>query len=248
MEAIMKIQIGQNLIDFMRGKDKPLIIPYVEHSITTCCTLRCKDCGLFNAQYYFHKEKTAQNFDFTLIKKDMDNFLSAVDEVSIYRLIGGEPFLHPQWDILLKHLYKYKKIKTVEFITNGTVLPDRSVNVLQNPKLEIIISNYGDLSAKMNELISLLKSKKIKYRIANCIKNNWWNAGDNRDRNRNKNDLIEVFKSCHLAKKCKHILNGKLFVCSRDAHAQNLGIFPNDNNSYIELSTHDYTPPPREIY
>jgi len=242
--------------EYFRGQDPvkyektPLNLFYVEMSITTRCTLKCKDCGLFNANYYTNGDKRPENFNTKMLISDMKNFLDAIDEIFTFRLIGGEPFLHPDWDELMKVLYESNKVQIAEIITNGTYIPnEEKLNVLKHPKANVIISNYGKLSTKLNEMETLLKQKKIKYTIANCDDDGWWDPGDNRDRKRSSEKLLHIFNSCHLAKKCKHILNGKLFVCSRDAHAQNLGIFPEDTSSYTNLRNTDYLRERiREIY
>jgi len=213
------------------------IVPYVEVSITTLCTLKCKNCGLYNTNYYFDSKKLPQNFETQSLKTCIENFMDAVDGISVFRLIGGEPFLHPDWDKLLQMLCQSNKVENAEIISNGTFIPSvKKLNVLKHQKVNVVISDYGSLSIQKDAMVAFFVHNQIKYRISNCINDGWWNPGDNRDRMRSFEDRKSVFNSCYLAKKCKHILDGKLFVCSRDAHGQNLGIFPkSDPSSYTCL-------------
>ena len=213
-----------------------LSLPYIEMSITTMCTLRCRDCGLFNARYY-SKCSTAENFDTALLLIDIDLFLKLVDRLKIFRLIGGEPFLHPDWHILLDKACNSEKIEQVELITNGTLLPSYDkLKYLKHQKVKVLISNYGILSSKLNDLLKMFGDEHIAFSDWS-FDGKWWDPGSTAFRNRTIPQLKNIFNSCHIAQKCRHLLNGKLYICSRDAHGQNLGIFPEDKDSCINLRT-----------
>jgi len=211
------------------------VLPYIEMSITTACTLRCRDCGLFTAHYYAHKYRRPENFDATQLSVDIDSLLKLVSEIKIFRLIGGEPFLHPEWHLLLNKVCHSEKIKQVEFITNGTILPSSNkLNALKHPKVKVLISHYGNLSSSFSDLLKLCEDEHIAFSVR-CADGIWWDPGSTAFRNRSVSQLKNIFNSCWLAKKCRHLLHGKLYICSRDAHGQNLGIFPEDENAYINL-------------
>ncbi len=67
----------------------------VEMPITSRCTLRCKDCANL-IPFYANPADT----DTDRIIKDIDDFLSNVDRVYRFAVMGGEAFLHPGLHII----------------------------------------------------------------------------------------------------------------------------------------------------
>ena len=72
---------------------------YLELYVTDRCSLRCKSCILFAPRSC---PQIDRNFDD--VKRDVDLYFKFVDEVAVFRLMGGEPFLYNNIDDLLKFM------------------------------------------------------------------------------------------------------------------------------------------------
>ena len=76
-----------------------LLQDYVELYITDRCTLRCKACILF-APY----AAPPRDRSFSDIRRDIELYFKYVDRVSVFRLMGGEPFIHPHFADIIKFI------------------------------------------------------------------------------------------------------------------------------------------------
>jgi organic radical activating enzyme len=102
--------------------------------------------------------------------------LSAVEQVYYLNVIGGEPFVHPQLQPIFEFALKQPKIKRVSATTNGTIIPRKELlEILRNPKTIVNISDYGDLSAKRDELADILNKNGVRY---NINESSWHEYGD----------------------------------------------------------------------
>ena len=81
------------------------------------------------------------------VKKDIDIVFQYIDELSLLVLVGGEPLLYVPMGELVTYIgEKYKsKIGKVLVITNGTIIPDKSLcEIFLKYGVEVRISNvYG---------------------------------------------------------------------------------------------------------
>lgn len=85
--------------------------------------------------------------------KYMDRLFSAVDSIQIFRILGGEPFLYRDLEAIITKALNSPKVKTVEIVTNGTIMPPGNLTeTLKNPKLKIQISHYGKYSRHAEEI------------------------------------------------------------------------------------------------
>ena len=70
---------------------------HVEMPITTRCNFLCRDCS--NLIPYF---KNPADFDLKMLIRDIDDFLSHVDRVHRFIIMGGETFLYRDLHALIK--------------------------------------------------------------------------------------------------------------------------------------------------
>ena len=126
----------------------------------------------------------------------------------------------------------------ITLITNGTVIPGKSLlKSLQNPKVTVKISDYGELSKK-EELITLLRSSKIKYELT---LQKWYELSAFHKEPLMGTELYHVVAGC-----CKaggngsaYLSDGKLFRCPIQGNLHRLGIFESDRADYVDLRQSD---------
>lgn len=203
-------------------KGEFVFFPQVEIALTTRCSLRCKDCS--NLMQYFENPKDCS---FEINMASVTNFLSEVDYVDRFILLGGEPFLYKELPDILEEIINSDKVKRVWIYSNGTILPQdlKLLKLMNNKKVLLYISNYGQLSTKLEEIKVLCDKKNIELKIAD-ENSEWISAGDLNKRGRSNKELEAQFKNCGLS--CYNMLNGKLCYCARSSSALELGIVKNE--------------------
>ncbi len=67
--------------------------------VTERCTLACSHCNMFMPHFVSPNHR-----DFEIIKSDIDLFFNKVDYVSVFHLVGGEPFLYPHIEDVIRYI------------------------------------------------------------------------------------------------------------------------------------------------
>lgn len=200
-------------------------LPRVEIVLTTYCSLKCRDCS--NLMQYYDKP---YHINADSIIQGLQNLLDSIDSLAQLVLLGGEPFVYPDFVKILEFANKNPKIKSICIKTNGVFkLSDEMVSALKCKKVHLDMSDYGVRSEIVNNNCKLLKKEKIAYFCQD--RKPWFNMGDMTKRNRTKIELAAQYKNCNY--KCRCILNGKLYICPRASHGSDLGFFR--ENLYVDL-------------
>lgn len=156
--------VGQFMSEWMWNARKLNCVFHVDMTITTKCTLSCKHCNLFIP---YHSEHI--NFPYEEMQRNIDLFFERIDFVTYFGLIGGETFLHPDLQKIIRYLGDNygNQIGRITVVTNGTVPPDDTLlEVMKNYEIYLSISDYTDIVAyenKMERLIKKLKEYEIDY-------------------------------------------------------------------------------------
>lgn len=213
----------------LESESSKFIIGHCEVVVTERCTLHCRDCA--NLMQYYQKP---ENLNIHRLIESFDRFLACVDMVLELRVLGGEPFICKDLDMLLNHYAETDKIKRININTNSTVIPNRRViESLKNPKIVVHISNYGINEKQVIEFKTLLYNEKIKYYIHKY--QDWMDIGHMEWKDYSEEQLVKVYQSCIMSK-CHTFYREKFFICPRAAHGMQLGYFPEEINEYVDFS------------
>ena len=215
---------------FERFLDKKLLtLNSLDFVITERCSLRCRECS--NLMQYYAAPK---NFSVEDLKRELDLTCAVFDEIYEIRIIGGEPFVHPNWDEILQYVASKENIKRISIYTNGTLLPsDSQCEVLKATNAWLSISDYDELSRKLEPL----KKKLAAYEIPSEVKAipHWTHCSSFVKHNRTREELAEVFRKC-CARDLATLLNGKLYPCPFISNAMNLKAIPAVENDFVNLT------------
>jgi len=203
--------------------------------VTEKCNLNCSYCNMFIPHYDSPTHKNVDGIFF-----DIDSYFNVVDYVSIFHLVGGEPFLHPNIKDIIEYVEKKYSSRIDKFIitTNGTVLPKEEVlETLKHSNVILSVSNYTDelekLSKKVNRVINTYKDLKINHYVRDNIK--WYDFGDLRlKKNKSIEDLIKHFDRCTAP--FRGLNGGKFYYCHLNTSAVLTKKFPLNENDYVDLS------------
>lgn len=229
--------VEKNLVTDKLNLDRQnaLVIPSMGVLISTRCNLRCKGCNHLR-EYY----KPSDNFDIEAARifDDLGRVLDAVDFVYTLVIVGGESFLHKDFENIIDRALRLPKIGIVQIITNGTVVPkdERAFELLSGPRVIVEISGYGDkIPKKLQENVKLFIAKmdkfNVNYRYTKQMQ--WFDFGDFEDRGYSKEELSRVYSSCICVS--NDLFDGKLHKCSRSVFGTYLGKIPDFSSDYVDV-------------
>ena len=227
--------VGQFMSEWMWTAKQMNCVFHVDMTITTKCTLNCRHCNLFIP---YHKEHV--NYSFDELKKNIDLFFERIDFVTYFGLIGGETFLHPDLEKLIKYLgenYR-KQIGRITVVTNGTVPPkDSLLELIKKYEMYLSISDYTDVvqyGEKMKTLVKRAKEYGIDYSRNDSIV--WTDFGfPEHPYKRTPEELEEHLKSCRPNWNALH--DGRFYYCNVSLCAERSGMFRLQNEDSIYLAS-----------
>lgn len=191
---------------------------------STVCNLKCRYCLNFNpfANKFYVRE-------WEHLISDVDLFFSCVDNIMLFHVSGGEPFLYKHTVDLIEYIDKKygDRIDTLRLVTNGTVVPhDNYLERLSKCKLEITVDDYREAvpqyNDKFDELIYKLKQYNIKYYINKA--DFWIDLAPEKTDYSHLSDaeLIQHRTKCNQS--WQELREGKLYNCNYAAYATVAGI------------------------
>ncbi len=205
---------------------KRVILPYFEVIITNRCSLRCEYCSDL-MPYYNHP----RDVPLEQIRTEIERLMEYVDEIIMFRVIGGEPFMHPHLTEILHIISAYTCIGHIEIPTNGTIpiKSDDLINSLKSANVSLDISDYG--YGDVDGLCDTLDKHMISY-SRNCNKQ-WFDTGGLDERRRSALELKRQFSRCFL--KCINIYENKIWICSRSSNLYGIGTGIVASDDYFDL-------------
>ena len=201
--------------------------PHVEMPITTRCNFYCRDCS--NLITFF---KHPVDFDLDILIRDVDDFLSHVDRVHRFIVMGGETFLYRDLHKLLSHMISQHKIDLIHIFTNGSIIPDPDImKLLKHRKLLVSISSFpNEVSRNKQRFIAEMEKNNINY----IVEEKMWRdlGGFNPVVDNNYEALKKRFAECY-SRGCHNLSNGEYHVCPRSVHGEVLGQFIPDASDKV---------------
>lgn len=207
----------------------------VNLSLTTYCSLKCKDCGALMPHF-----KKPTHFKKDDLINSIKTLAKSVDVINEVLLLGGEPFLYPEILDICDEISKIENIGRIVINTNGTI--DVAENVLRrlsNTCIYIVLSDYGNLSKNKDIFMDKAKKSGIVVEKTN-VDNEWIDFGDFRPRNRTDAEKKEFFRKCNYRKRCHTVLDSKFYICGRSAFGNILGYIVATNSDFVDLNENSF--------
>lgn len=198
-----------------------LVLASLDVVVTEKCSLKCEKCSNL-MQYYQHPK----NLNIEEIKASLDKVLDVVDKIYELRILGGEPFMNPDFYSLIEWYAGHDKITKIAILTNATIFPDEDkLQRLISSKVKIWLSDYGSVSSKLHEWIAWCKNNQVEYYISKLKK--WQDLGRLERHNYSPTEIKYVYETCE-CNDCPVLMKGKLYNCPYSANAVNLGALYSD--------------------
>jgi len=210
-------------------KNKRVVLPRVSISLTTRCTLHCDKCMAHIPDLKSHKDIPLDD-----LAQDIRSLFSCVDYIYSLSLTGGEAFLHPALDEIIRTCAAADKIGGMEVITNGTVVPDtKALAALREAGVTVKISGYPPaLVPNAEKLKAVLKENGIHYIHTDGT---FWRDIVGRGFGRLEDGSeTKRFGVC-VQQLCVFLFYGKLHLCSESANLLEEELIPDCKEDYIDL-------------
>ena len=213
-------------------------IDRVEVFMTSHCTLNCEKCIAYIP--YFQKKS---HLPLELLTKDLDILFSKVDFVRKLKLLGGEGLMYPYLAEYIEYLFSHysSHVGTVRVGTNATLLPSqRILDVCRKYGVIMDVSDYAMAvpgKCRMDELLALLCDQGIAYEIKRTGEQ-WLDIGfpDNPANFVKGPEAMEHFGKCAMF--CRDFCDGKMWFCCSNFAAVRAGLYPENENDFLDLRTH----------
>lgn len=214
-------------------KKEDCLLGSLDCVITERCSLKCRECSNL-MQYYIHPV----DYNIESVILELKALMPYIDRLFELRLIGGDVFMHRDWDLILEYALSEPKIDRITFYTNGTLIPQlKKMPLLSNKRVMLQISDYGKRSNNLEKLIQLCEKNHVWYRVTQI---DTWNACSTISRHhQNEDENNKLFNAC-CVKDVTTLQKGKLFRCPYAANAFHLGAVEDDPHDYFDVM--DNTP------
>jgi MoaA/NifB/PqqE/SkfB family radical SAM enzyme len=205
----------------------------IEVHITEHCNLGCWGC------LHFSSLADEIFLDPVSFEQDCARLAKISSRLTVLKLLGGEPLLHPKVNVFLEIARRYFKTTVIQLTTNGILLsrqPDSFWEACQKHKVHIEVSDYP---IKMD--IKTIAEKCGKYRV--CVE---YTPPKEYGMNKKILDLDggqdpkTSFASCVIAKygECTTLRDGKIYTCYVAAHIK---FFNKYFNKDLKITEKDYS-------
>lgn len=214
-------------------------INYLEMNVVDHCNLNCKGCA--------HFSNVCDNncVDLEQYKSDL-KLISEKFNVYYFRILGGEPLLHPNLKQLIEISRQLLVNTRIVIVTNGLLISRLSEDILKvitDNDIMISISLYKPTFEKLDDIINVLHKYNIKFLInddyfrpVSPIGKFQTSLSLEKESMNNNSDKVCTGRFC------RFLRNGKISKCYYPLLIEILNRkygtnFELDENDYVELST-----------
>lgn len=211
-------------------------IDRIEIFLTSICTLNCEKCIAYVP--YFKKPKITP---LQQLKEDAYLLFQTVDYIHKLKLLGGEGFLYPYLIEYVDYLHTYygNRIGSIRIGSNGTILPNQALlEMCKRNKVTVDISDYTQAVPNMC-MLDKVKCICEEYGVEVDVKRTgeqWLDMGFpmNLPTKKTELELQEHFHKCAMF--CRQFVNGKYYFCCSNFAAVHTGMFPDNENDYLDFT------------
>jgi len=99
-------------------------LSYLEQDIVSHCNLKCDFCS-----HYCNAVSEPEFYDTIVFEKDMSRLAKLFSQINVIRILGGEPFLHPELPKFIEIARRYFPNSDLWVATNGLLVPKQKPQI-----------------------------------------------------------------------------------------------------------------------
>jgi len=207
---------------------KRVALNLVYIGVTTRCTLNCDKCSMYLSFLRHRGDAPADE-----LLSDIQALLSCVDHIYDFCIGGGEPFLHPDLDRIIRACAASGKIGKIRVLTNGTVLP--GANVLAALREAGVRVNIGQYQPALQSNIDTIKAVLTENGISHFVfpaTDYWIDTGSFGEPKEGPPD--RRFRVCY-QRLYTTFISGQLHLCPQSAALGYDGRLPEGEGDFIDI-------------
>jgi hypothetical protein len=194
---------------YRRGPDGRVRVEAFELHLVEHCNLRCANCCNMSPLV---AERTLSLPEIDRLCRRMAEVL----EVDVFKIMGGEPLLHPDLAGALQVIRASGISRKVRLFTNGLLLAAMKPEFWGNLD-ELTISSYSSAPLKPH-LLALARAQARAHDFVLNVKE--VNAFSQVLSPTFRPEVEETFRRCWLRHRCLVVRGGRFFMCTRAAYAE----------------------------
>jgi len=178
-------------------------LSYLEQDIVSHCNLKCDSC-----LHYCNAVSEPEFYDPAVFEKDMLRLAQLFSQINMIRIMGGEPFLHPELPKFIEIARSIFPNSNLWVVTNGLLIPKQKSHiwrVFRDARVKIYISQYLPTSKMLVKIKNTLDENYIQYHISELIEKFC------KILTLQNNNPLETFKTC--IEVCTTMYKGNLAHC-----------------------------------
>ena len=211
------------------------VLSYLEVHLVDHCNMNCSGCSHFSPL----ADKFFANIE--QYECDMKQLSQLMANIKVFRLLGGEPLLHPDVSMFLDVTRKWFPKAKIHLVTNGILLsgmPGEFWECCRRNAISIDLTLYPPLFSKESDFMQQAKSEGI---TLNVDKRSTFLVTIN---SKGDSEREKGFKRCRKALYCPILTQGKVYQCAKLAyvHYFNKAYCTNiPSMDYVDLYDHEVT-------
>lgn len=138
-------------------------IDFLAMHIVEGCNLNCSNCSVFSGLC-----SADEYIPITTVKESVDILSELFDQIVVFRILGGEPLLHPQWMEICRYVREKYPFADVEIVTNGTLVHSVSDDVLTEMNKNNIVFDITDYPL-LGDRIDTIHEKLCRFKVTHYI-------------------------------------------------------------------------------
>lgn len=181
-----------------------LLIEHLEVHLADGCNLNCRGCT-----HYAPLFSPGDFPDLTEVLDDIQAVSEKVDVIESIMLMGGEPFLNPQFGEYVIKVRQLLQYSTITVVTNGLLVEkvsDENLRKVAEANALLSITGYPPTRAKLDRIKDILTAHNIKWEVRGHVDEDKFNL----PLTTNDNTSLEHF--C-MSGNCMNIWHGKIARC-----------------------------------
>ncbi len=146
-----------------------LSIQVLEIIVSSRCTLDCKYCGQQAGETKRKFPEKYRDYPIEEIIHSIDVVMDRLDVVGTFSVIGGEPFIHPQFADIIKHCLSKDNVAIISITTNGVCdMNEELLRSIKDDRVKINFSNYTRLLGEKEKRLFYENVKRVQKVGISC--------------------------------------------------------------------------------
>jgi organic radical activating enzyme len=185
-----------------------------ELHVTEHCNLRCEHC-CNSSPYLPHKALTLEGITETL------SAMSEVIYADVFKIMGGEPLLHPRISEVLRVVKESGVSDVVRLFTNGLLLSKMKDDFWRELD-QLTVSSYASAPVRRDQL-AYIEHKAHEFDVILNIKPvEHFSQVAHDARREDQAEVEKTWQKCWLRHRCLVAREGRFYICTRAAYLDEL--------------------------